>query len=401
MASLTIGEIQARLQKTLQPHQREAAEDARKQAESGSQVRLCLYHRTGAGKTITALSCAAYVGVSEALVVTPPVTQAAWVEVGARLGITVTAISHAKFRQKGYRVHRDVALIVDEFHLLGGHTGQGWKKLDKIAAGIKAPVIICSATPNYNDIERAYCVQHVLDPLSVRGGFLQFIYEHCNTRQNPFGATPIVESLKYFADTEAYLASLPYVHYVEDNVIKQAVIGSITLESSLPEEFETYGLDRRRGRIIASKIEGYHAAKRYNFLDDNGYIRDHVFEELAVQAGDSVTPSLVYCDSATIAEALYKTCTEAGVDALIVTGKTPLKTKNQIIDIFKEGDYDILIGTATLATGTDGVDKMCNTLLILDDCRDDSLRRQLMGRILPRGLDQDITQKIITRFSFE
>lgn len=45
----------------------------------------------------------------------------------------------------------------------------------------------------------------------------------------------------------------------------------------------------------------------------------------------------------------------------------------------------MLVATATLATGTDGLDKVCDTLLILQDTQDDSLRRQLIGRILPRG----------------
>ena len=58
----------------------------------------------------------------------------------------------------------------------------------------------------------------------------------------------------------------------------------------------------------------------------------------------------------------------------------------------------MLIGTASLATGTDGLDKMCDTLIILDDTDDDSLRRQLIGRIMPRGADTDTSKKKVYRF---
>ena len=59
--------------------------------------------------------------------------------------------------------------------------------------------------------------------------------------------------------------------------------------------------------------------------------------------------------------------------------------KNEAIEDFKLGRMNALVGTQTLATGTDGLDKVCDTLVILDDTEDDSMRRQLIGRIMPRG----------------
>jgi hypothetical protein len=57
----------------------------------------------------------------------------------------------------------------------------------------------------------------------------------------------------------------------------------------------------------------------------------------------------------------------------------------------------VLVGTASLATGTDGLDKMCDSLIILDDTEDDSLRRQLVGRIMPRGEAADASKKQVHR----
>ena len=46
---------------------------------------------------------------------------------------------------------------------------------------------------------------------------------------------------------------------------------------------------------------------------------------------------------------------------------------------------------------TDGLDKMCDWLIILDDTEDDAMRRQLIGRIMPRGLDTDASGKHVYR----
>ena len=69
--------------------------------------------------------------------------------------------------------------------------------------------------------------------------------------------------------------------------------------------------------------------------------------------------------------------------------------------MFLSGRRRILIGTASLATGLDGLDKVCDTLIIVDDTDDNSLRRQLVGRILPRGGNVDNKTKRIHRLIFK
>ena len=394
---LTVPEIEARLGSPLFVHQIEALEDAAQQHTQGSQVRLCLYHRTGAGKTRTALAVAAVAGAQHVLVVTPPAARPNWEQDAQRLGLTVDVISHAKFRQKEFKVRRDQAMIVDEFHLLGGHTGQGWRKMDRLAQGLQAPLVIASATPNYNDAERVYCIQHVLDPHSCKGGYLQFVYDHCITEVNPFGTMPLVVGFRHHRDAEHYLMELPKVHYVEDEVIKRVTIGELIVADHTPDTLYRVGLDERRRRVCASRMEKDHAITRHQLVGDDGLIRPHVYEEISVQVGQVSTPSLVYFNHAEIAEAMLATCVANGAKALLVTGKDTYASKLEKIELFKSGEFDVLIGTATLATGTDGLDKMCNQLIIVDDTQDDALRRQLMGRILPRGADSDVSQKVFTR----
>lgn len=394
-------ELERMLGFPFQEHQAEALEDAEQQVLAGAWLRLCLYHRTGAGKTYTSLGIVALSGAHEVLVLAPPITHSQWVAAGARLELTVTPISHAKFRQKDFKVHRSTPIIVDEFHLLGGHKGMGWKKLDRLARGLQAPLVLASATPNYNDAERVYCVQHVLDPSAAKGGYIQWLYDNCETEVNPFGAEPQVTGFRKYLSAEEFLADLPGVHYVEDEVIKTVAIGDVVVTTQVPDEFERYGLLRTQQRIVASQMEERHRRKRLQILDEDGtYVKEEIYQEIAVLCGSVATPTLLFCASSQIAAALHRTIIEHGAKAAIITGDTGRGDKAIAVARFLAGDYEVLIGTATMATGLDGVDKMCDHLLIVDDTDDDSLRRQLMGRILPRGLDDDASGKVFTRLVY-
>lgn len=351
----------------------------------GPSQRLCLYYKTGAGKTLTALGLVALWGHSDVLVVAPPSTHEQWVKAGATLDIEVEAMSHAKFRRQDTKLRRDKAVIADEFHLFGGHNGQGWKKLDRLARGLQAPMVLASATPNYNDAERVYCIQHILDPHSVKGGFLAFLYANCETEENFFGRMPKVTGFRNHPDAASYLASLPGVEYLKDDLVYK--IHDTLIHTVKPVALEKFGYNKRAGRIVASLMEERHALVNLSLVSDYGRIYDYVFDVVKAQIESQPTPTLVFAAHATIAEALGVSLVREKMRFKVVTGALSAKRKQEAIDRFLAGQLDVLVGTASLATGTDGMDKVCDSLLILDDTDDDALRRQLIGRIMPRGAD--------------
>ncbi len=346
----------------------------------------CLYFPTGKGKTKTALVMMSLLGQTEVLVIAPPSTQPDWVAQGRMIGVKVTAISHAKFRQPKYNVpSADTAIIVDEFHLLGGRKSDGWKKFDRrIAPHLRAPFIICSATPSYNDAERVYCVHHVLDPQGAAGGYAQYQLEHC-LLEVAYRGLPNVVGFKDFDDAAGFLEALPSVYYMEDT-------SSFTIEDTLhqvqiPDEWKTYNFDSRTGLLMHSSMTRRVSWQKLHYLDDSGELRQDVKDWLLYNV-DLTGPTLVYCDKTSIAEpAAAYLSRELGAELL--TGKTSAKNKAAIINNFRQGRTNILVATATLATGTDGLDTVCDRLLILQDTQDDSLRRQLVGRILNRGEGND------------
>lgn len=356
--------------------------------------RACLYYKTGAGKSLTAVLGVKELGWEQAMVIAPPSTHADWVALGWAQDVAIEVMSHAKFRMEDTKLSRKIPVIADEFHQFGGQQGKGWKKLDTLARHLQAPLFLLSATPNYNDAERVYCVQHILDPLSCKGGFLQFLYQHCDTEQDPFSMVPKVLGFKNHTSAADYLAALPNVYHLPDDLVYD--IEDIEYGVALDPGLEL-GYDKRNHRMIASIMERRHTERYQGLVDDNGYIDVDVYDQIKKILDDDL-PVLIFSNHATIAEALSKTFGWDKRKHVIVTGQTSKQEKARLLAEFRAGAHDILIGTATLATGTDGMDRVCDTLVILDDTDDDALRRQLIGRIMPRGDFGDASTKKVYRF---
>ena len=399
MSSADFEKIEQLLGKALFDHQRAALDfwESARLVED----RLCLYYKTGSGKTLTSLLCmwARVQGQETVLVVAPPSTHMSWAAAAAVLGMEVECVSHAKFRQQAFKVQRTTPIIIDEFHMLGGYQAQGWKKLERISRGLQAPLIICSATPNYNDVERCYCVQKIVDPDSTRGGYLEFLYQHCETRQSPFSMTPEVVGFRSQQSAAEFLAAMRNVLHVPDDV--DYTVQDVPLPRQMSLEFDEYGLSPFGQRLMASQIEARHTERRFNLVDANDQFRQSVYGELSRLVGDlPPTKVLMFCNSSRIAEALYQCLCSNNVPAGIITGKDSKKVKEKELHRFIHGDVEVLVGTASIATGTDGIDKVSDLLILVDDTDDESLRRQIIGRILPRGADTDASKKVIYRLIF-
>lgn len=360
-------------------------------------ARACLYYKTGSGKSVTALGSIKLMGWNEAVVITPPSTYDQWYRLASTLGMVIQCMSHAKFRNKETKLSRNIPVIADEMHLFGGHTGKGWIKLDTLARHLQAPLVMASATPNYNDAERVYCIKHILDPHGTKGGFLDFVYRHCETEANPFGLMPKVTGFQRHKDAAEYLASLPGVFYLKDDL--QWSMHEIGVSEQNLRELDRYGYDVREHKMVASIMEEKHVRIFQNLVDTHGLLYDHVYGQLLMLIRTSPTPVLVFCQHATVALAVSNTLAIRCPDLThtVVTGGLTTKAKGEEITRFKMHQYQVLIGTSTLATGTDGLDKVCDRLVILDDTEDDALRRQLVGRIMPRGMDTDVLKKRVYR----
>ena len=128
-----------------------------------------------------------------------------------------------------------------------------------------------------------------------------------------------------------------------------------------------------------------HTVINHMLVREDGQLTTEVAELLIQAVDESPTPVLVFAVHTAVAHAAVESLTLAGYDAVSVDGKMSKVVKNDAIEDFKAGKLAVLVGTQTLATGTDGLDRVCDLLVILDDTEDDAMRRQLVGRIMPRG----------------
>jgi superfamily II DNA/RNA helicase len=175
------------------------------------------------------------------------------------------------------------------------------------------------------------------------------------------------------------------VAYLKDDLVYH--IHDTPLHRVVPVALEQYGYNKRADRIIASQMEERHALVNLAMVSDLGRLYDYIYDVVKAQIESQPTPTLVFAAHATIAEAAGLSLQRNKVKHCVVTGALNAKRKQNAIDAFLAGKLDVLVGTASLATGTDGMDKVCDSLLILDDTDDDALRRQLIGRIMPRGVN--------------
>ena len=377
------------------PHQLEALEGEKHANEV--ELRCCLYFATGKGKTFTALALLAQAGLDRATVVAPPKTHAKWHYDAALAGIQIRTISHAKYRMKSSKFAKQEPFIIDEFHMLGGSSKEGWKKLRIQSRFMLAPLIILSATPNYNDVERVYCVEYVLDPLE-KEDYINWIYRHCDTEQDHFSLMPKVIGFRDQRPAKDHLADLPHVYYIEDPN-ENFGIQEVHLSTTVPSAFTEFGFDSRSRRIMASIMEAKSVSRKLQLIDKFGVLRKDVFDEIEKIRTQSETPVLVFCARATVARAGHERAMQLGLKSGLVTYDANTARATAPLSAFRDGLLDILFSTATMATGVDGLDKVCDTLILLDDTDDDSLRRQVIGRILPRGSSSNIAKKSVVRFT--
>lgn len=353
--------------------------------------RIFLFFPTGEGKSKTALALVATEGYDKCVVVAPPKTHSQWLRDAGTLGIHLKIYSHEKFRMKGTPVPTNVPWIMDEYHKLGGHSGEGFKKWKALVYKITAPIVGASATPNYNDPDRAYCLEVAFDARPIYN-YGDWIFRHCRTEPNRFAYYPKVLGFLKFDNAIDYLSDKPWIAYIEDTATWKDY--ELILPSQKLTLFEEYGYSETHHRVVASDMEKRHKRVELNFINEKGKIRKEIIDTV-IQYLDNCEGHdkwLVVCAHKTVAEALYKTMKR---DVWIITGDTKdIEPEKQGFIMAQRG---WLIGTTALAEGVDGLDKTCQAILFLDDIvGDPSKRRQIIGRILPRGTDDGKERIVVT-----
>jgi superfamily II DNA or RNA helicase len=359
--------------------------------------RQLLFFPTGKGKTKTALALIATRGHKRVVVIAPPATHGDWIADAKALGLDIRIDSVQKFRMENTKYSKsDVAWIIDEFHQMGGHSAAGWKKLNRMMRTFQGDIVLASATPNYNDAERVFCLTAIGDEAPGRN-YINWLWDNCNCQMNRFSRVPDVDKDTPFKNYDSaidFLLSRPWVSYIEDTATWTP--RDLYLPAFDDDLFERYNINRRKKRIMNSEMEKRHARINHRFIDEEGLIREEILDEVSLELSrfPDRTKWMVFCAHKTVAQALKRTLSG---NTWLIDGDTPKTNVDPIKNEFINAQGGWLIGTTAIATGMDGIDKVCTSMLILDDIDGDpSLRRQLIGRILPRGAADARPRLVVT-----
>jgi len=359
--------------------------------------RMFLFFPTGEGKSKTSLALIGAEGYDRSVVIAPLKTHDQWKRDAGTLGIQIKIYTHEMFRQPGTHTPTNVPWIVDEYHKLGGHGGEGFKKWKRLAPKIKHPIVGASATPNYNDPDRAFCLEVAFDERPIYN-YGDWIHKHCLTEPNRYAYYPKVLGFKDYDNVQAYLSDKPWVAYIEDKATWEE--WELILPSTHDFLFEEYGLVVRNKRITNSDMEKRHKRIDSYFIDDDGRIRQEIMDTVIQYIFDSTDHKkwLIFCSHKTVAEALYKTMMLMYREVYLISGDTKDVERQKMGFINTPPEVKaVLIGTSAIAEGVDGLDKVCQALLLLDPLVGDGAKtRQIIGRILPRGTDDGLTRDVVT-----
>lgn len=381
--------------KEIEPYQKNAVEGVRLLFNSAEPKRnALLYFTMGKGKTLTAVQIAYNAQhddrISSVLIVAPPSTHRQWDGLLKQyLSIPYKIVSHQWLGKNEDFIDKNfnrTMVIIDELH----QSANRGKVLTKLVTKLVKKcfgALLMSGTPFRNKEERLYTVHDWL--YDDAGSYEIWLHRHCDTEPDRFAYYP--KFLRFKAgEIEDFLLSIDQSEYKrifierEDLVYKETniIVHTINKYSEILEEYSVYGKNNIQvSNSVRQKMAYLNYLKYCHYIDrdDNGELKlyDSRDEVLSIIYDYIGRDPIVYCFSSKVSklyfESFFGKCYQ-------VDGKTSKKNKEKAIADYKRLG-GIMFATDSISTGTDGLQEVTNTIIILDDTMDGTNREQLIGRI--------------------
>jgi len=349
-----------------------------------SEKRYGNWSEAGAGKTLSAILSSRLIGAKNNLIITFNSTTDYWKE-------TILNV----FPDSIVNVKKDgVSLINGEYnYIILNYEAFQQKDSDEfvnsLIRNIEFDFIVLDEVQNVKQREKDSC--------SKRKGLIHKLILNCS-EVNPdinllfMSCTPIINNL---IEPVTILEMLKGVSYEELNtrsnvnnaleIHKQFVINGIRFVSDKSEVLvkETF-----------IKIDGNHLIDRLKWLPPSAIldVEKTLMNDKLVRIKDSLEPgTLIYTYYVQdIVESISYFVEQQGLSVGYYTG-----TEKSGLDDFKNGDIDILIGSLPISTGVDGIQKICNKLIILTLPWTGAEYENLIGRIKRQGSNFEEIEVII------
>ena len=381
--------------KTIEAYQQNAINGVGKLLSSCETMKnALLYFTMGKGKTLTAVQIAVNAQldnlIGSVLIVAPPSTHKQWDELLKKyLTVPYKIVSHQWLGKNEDFLKKPLGrtlTVIDELHQ-SANRGKVLTKL--VTALIKRSFagLLMSGTPFRNKEERLYTVHDWL--CDDVGSYESWLHKYCNTEPDRFAYYPKFLSFKV-GEIKDFLQDIdvsPYKRIFierEDLVYKtiEKVLPILTSDYECLETYSVYGKDNIQvSNSVRQKMAYLNYLKFCQYIerDEGGEVRLNipradVFEILNEYAHKN---PIVYCFSSKVSKLYFD---HWFGECYQVDGKTSKKNKELSIAAYKEKG-GVMFATDSISTGTDGLQQVTNTIIILDDTMDGTNREQLIGRI--------------------
>lgn len=389
--------------KTIEQYQKNAIDGIGTLLRSAETMKnALLYFTMGKGKTLTAAQIAVNAQaddlIGSVMIVAPPSTHKQWDTVLKKhLNVPYKIVSHQwlgkneDFLDKNFR---KTLVVIDEVHQSANRGKVLTKLVSKLVKKCFAALLM-SGTPFRNKEERLYTVHDWL--FGDTGSYERWLHLYCDTEPDRFAYYP--KFLRFKAgEIEDFLNDIDYLPLKRIFVEREALVYKekvITLPITNPdyETLQTYSVYGSKGLkpYITNWVQLSNSVRQkmayLNYLKYCSYIqrsedgemrvygtREDVMEIIYSNADRS---PIVYCFSSKLSKLYFEDyfglCYQ-------VDGKTTKKNKELAIDAYKSKG-GVMFATDSISTGTDGLQEVTNTIIILDDTMDGTNREQLIGRI--------------------
>ena len=367
---------------------------------AGERRRFMNFSDTGAGKTVSATLAVQAAGANETIVIAPKAVLPQWekeftdgfgdrVEIRRGLptgdetppaeGINrVWVTNFDKFQGDPEEIQRRLAplagrvdaIVYDEIHLAksrdSAETSKRRTALENFTdtAGAANPdlmVLGLTATPVVNDLSEAQSLLRLVEGRTSKG----------------FPTTPTAANA---AKAHLRLAAAGMRHKPTYPVGMTKTKTTVDVTDRLPAITASIQEHKRR---TGSPIIHPSAVERA--------LLPAKLDAITTAVRNAEGPSLVYTHYVEgMVEPMRSHFEGQGMRVGVYTGSDNDTTRAETLARFKNGEYDVLIGSGPIATGVDGLQNVSNNLVVASAPWTDAADRQLIGRLNRRGQTRDV-----------
>ena len=248
---------------------------------------------------------------------------------------------------------------------------------------------------------------------SIRRGVLKRLLgrireNNQNVHTLAMSATPVINNLFEAKSLLQLLTGIEYEEVKDRNTLSNAISMFQLLSLNGLRFLPIYDITMTEltGHNMSNlKIDGSHLLESLLELSDRNYIETEklLLNDKLNSVNSYIRKGVIIYTYFTndFVNVIEKYVKSLGFSVGSYTGDESIEFRNNNLNLFKSGDLDVLIGSKPIGTGVDGLQNVCDRMIIITLPWTDSEYTQLKGRIYRQGSDFKNVEIIIPQVKIE